>query len=1050
TRGSALCSTMVRLKCNCPPVIAWLLAVVVILSAATSSVADVCHSDRLLKNADFEVRCTNSPNLQVHILCKTSNNNTWSNFPRERLNLIKVESTIFRKCSFDSDLNLLDITSKFLNLRSIDRLVFEHSLGPPGRENLRGFNLQRLQIVDNDFVELPADMLHDVKVDELRVERIPLRSIPRGFFGNSSEISSIDIVGTKLNHIESDAFSSLSKLRKLALYNNNIETIAPDAFDELVNLRFLDLGLNKLHSLPGDVLKKLAKLEIINLSQNEFDELPGDLLQIGKSRLQKFRLSHNRGKLKTLPSGFFRGLSGLNETELTSNGFTSLPADLFNDSINLTSLNMNNNSLTSLPPNIFDNTNLRVLGLSRNKLETLPQDIFSHGNLQTLDMNHNRLRNLSKDTLAELVKLETLQVSHNDLTYIDGDACKILKELRNVDLSYNQLTLDHPNNSMSILLDCKNIVDANLSHNKITRIFGDWLYKSQLKNLNLEYNDIRYVSVPDLRILRPDAVLNLKNNKITTVNLTGLVETVEQYNKHNKNIFRNAKVYLDNNPLHCDCHLLQLFEYYNRTMNNEIYSYIKLEPRDLKCQSPVQFTNISITTIGLDNLNCPVKTNVTTDACNNTCTCWDYPGKKVLAVDCSYRNLTSVPKDVGNPNNRSIELDLSGNKLLKTPAMNTSYLLNVTVLNLSSNNISTVTLSVFSRNLQKLMLHNNSISRLDNSVVEYLSDYSTLSKLTLYQNRWICDCEARNFLIVVQKKLSQKQSQTLHTIDLQEDTCSGTNRLFSSMTVNELCEGAIAIIVVSCLLIALFGVILGLLAALYYRYQKEIKVWLYSKQWCLWFVTEDELDKDKMYDAFISFSHKDEDFVEKEIVAKLEDGPKPYKLCLHYRDWLAGEWIPAQIARSVDESRRTIVVLSPNFIESIWGRMEFRTAHSQALSEGRARVIVILYGDIGNTEDLDPELKAYLSMNTYVKWGDPWFWDKLKYALPHRYEPSKRRTRTARIIENHLAQLPVNNHNDHVGNKSEVIPMPKISTSSNDSAKLLDSAAEDDRIVQNC
>lgn len=308
---------------------------------------------------------------------------------------------------------------------------------------------------------------------------------------------------------------------------------------------------------------------------------------------------------------------------------------------------------------------------------------------------------------------------------------------------------------------------------------------------------------------------------------------------------------------------------------------------------------------------------------------------------------------------------------------------------------------------QVLELHNNNISSLNSDVLQLLNNSTSLKTLTLHNNPWRCDCDAIDFLNFIQTKVVEIPNSL-------RITCKGVATPMLKMVATDLCPADTMMIVGVSLAIAITGLIIGLLAALYYRYQREIKVWLYAHQWCLWLITEDELDKDKTYDAFISYSHKDEDFVTKELVSKLENGPRPFKLCLHFRDWLAGDWIPAQIARSVEDSRRTIVVLSPNFLESVWGRMEFRAAHSQALSEGRARVILVLYGEIGPTDKLDQELRTYLSTNTYVKWGDPWFWDKLRYALPHPPELT-RDTIRRKIFQKHQPCIQIN------GEKKELI-----------------------------
>ena len=109
------------------------------------------------------------------------------------------------------------------------------------------------------------------------------------------------------------------------------------------------------------------------------------------------------------------------------------------------------------------------------------------------------------------------------------------------------------------------------------------------------------------------------------------------------------------------------------------------------------------------------------------------------------------------------------------------------------------------------------------------------------------------------------------------------------------------------------------------------------------------------------------------------EASEKYKCLIHTRDWHAGEMIPDQIIHSVESSRRTIIVLSKPYIQSMWTKLEFRAAHTQALQDKTQRVIIIVKGELPKIEEMEEDLQKYISLNTYLEADDPWFWQKLRY-----------------------------------------------------------------------
>ncbi|XP_044259086.1 protein toll-like [Tribolium madens] len=286
------------------------------------------------------------------------------------------------------------------------------------------------------------------------------------------------------------------------------------------------------------------------------------------------------------------------------------------------------------------------------------------------------------------------------------------------------------------------------------------------------------------------------------------------------------------------------------------------------------------------------------------------------------------PLDFNWTNFSQIEVHLEDNEL---EMVNLTGYHNVTKLFLSRNHLKE--LSWVPPNIQVLHLDHNNITRLNYDTIQVLNS----TNLTLDHNPWICDCGTENLTSFIRSHFRQ--------VNYHSVFCANSTKRLIDLTRSSLCPD-------------LSLIYLSLVAS---------------------FV--EDLDKDKLFDAFVSYSHKDEGFVVGTLVPKLES--EGYKLRLHFRDWVPGEMISTQIIESIQGSKRTIVVLSGNFLKSVWAKEEFKQAHAAGMVEGRVKIIMILFGEI-DIEGLDEELRLYLRTNTYLKWGERHFWEKLQYAMPHR------------------------------------------------------------------
>ncbi|XP_020603294.1 protein toll-like [Orbicella faveolata] len=343
-----------------------------------------------------------------------------------------------------------------------------------------------------------------------------------------------------------------------------------------------------------------------------------------------------------------------------------------------------------------------------------------------------------------------------------------------------------------------------------------------------------------------------------------------------------------------------------------------------------------------------------------------------------------------------IELNLMSNDIRDIPAF--PYLENVTVLKMTNNKVERLKASTVEKlkRVEILLIDANNLTTLPREI-----ESLNFTTLALEQNLFKCDCTTKwmkHWLVKNRRRIRNIEKvfcnsehalgRAIYSLPDDEFICATIKEKNTGKTVP---IGTIA----ACTLGGLLALIL-IVGIVLYKYYREVKVFMYTHFNWHPFDRIDDSDPNKIYDAFISFSGNDFDWVKTTLQERLENHDPPYKLCFHHRDFPVGEPIVENIFKSVDQSKRMLVVLSSSYAKSDWCLMEFREAHRKVLEDRMKYLIVILFDDVDTTE-LDEEFKLYLRTNTYLSVSDKGFWQKLYYAMP---PPSSTESVEERSFEN--------------------------------------------------
>ncbi|GFT62226.1 toll-like receptor Tollo [Nephila pilipes] len=896
--------------------------------------------------------------------------------------------------------------------------------------------LVELYLQNNSISVLPPGLfagLQQLLILDLSRNEITSHWLSIDTFADLIRVATLDISYNRLTHIDSTIFRSQYSLEVLHLDHNEIEVISDHAFSSLYKLHTLILNNNKIKRVSNTMFSGLHILNILSLSHNDISDVHPDAFR-NNSAVMELSLADN--KLTAVPTAV-QSLQLLRSLDLANNKISDIHNASYLGLENLYSLVLSGNKIGNLTKGVFEELpSLRILSLANNEIEFVETSTFDDVTyLHALRLDSNLLPEVN-GLFSNLHDLMMLNISANRIEWFDYALVPI--GLQWLDMHDNQIE------SLGNYFELEGVLKLrtlDASSNHISEIDSSSL-PNGIEIVFLNDNRIKIIT-PFTFMGKPNLTrVDLTRNRLENLEVNAFRLTEVRNRKPLPEFSTAENPYLCDCNMEWIQRIGSLDEsrQYPRIVDIEDIS-CQLSFNRLKTTVPVVHAHASqflcrykshcfalCHCCEFDACDCKM-------VCPENCTCFYDQSWNTNIVDCSSQNHISVPRRIpmdvtelyldGNDipslsshtfigrknmrvlymNNSNVHMinnrTFNGLKLLQTLYLQHNLivalhgyeferLVNLRRLYLSYNRITTMGNTTFThlRALEVLHLDHNFIVEFQ---VWTLNQNSKLVDIQLSSNPWACECQfVGDFTFWLQSRTDMvhdvynvnciyNETFTLPLVEFNMTTCTNVSvaspSYIQSFHVNDYMPVLI--------LVASLFVILIVAIVLIFVYRKRMRIWFFSKYGVRIFSSDAKVpnEDDKLFDAFLSYSKKDEAFVGQVLAAELECGNPRYRLCLHYRDLPIGGYLSDAIIEAIESSRRTIVVLSENFIRSEWCRYEFKSAHHEILRTCKNDLIVILIGRLAQ-RDLDPDLRLWLKTCTFLRWGDRRFWEKLRYALP--------------------------------------------------------------------